>query len=112
MGDVFKNIYNCGGFAPYEYKMPENWGGEVFSFEDDFPTADEMRNRKQKLNTVDRVILDEIKRMLEETTGDVSQILYEGDLTSTVVKYLCDKGYKVEHIRSLDNPYTKISWRE
>jgi hypothetical protein len=112
MGDILKRVCDYGGFAPYEYKWPESWEGKVLSFEDDFPTADKMRNRKQKLNTADRVILDEIKRTLEETTGDVSQILYEGDLTSTVVKYLCDKGYKVEHIRSLDNPYTKISWRE
>lgn len=110
MGDMLRKAYGCGGFSPYEYMWPDEWEGDVIEYEDDFPTADEMRNRETKLSTVDRIILDEIKTALKESDSSVNQVLYEGDITSTVVKYLCEKGYKVEHIRSLDNPYIKISW--
>lgn len=109
MGDVFKNIYNCGGFAPYEYKMPENWGGEVFSFEDDFPTADEMRDRKQKLSTIDMAILDEIKKLLD-SANDCTSITYEGSLSSTVKKFLYERGYKITAGRQYNTDYTTISW--
>lgn len=110
MGDMLRKAYGCGGFAPYEYEWPDDWGGDVFDFEDDFPTADEMRNREQKLNTVDKVILEKIKNALKETSKDINYILFEGEISPKVDRYLYEKGYKIDRIRSFNKTIYKISW--
>lgn len=112
MGDMLRKAY--GDEYPNFYRnLFGDWDireGTTIEYEDDFPTADEMRNREEELNTADKVILNEIKTALKESNVAVNQVLYEGELSSTVVKYLCEKGYKVDHIRSIDNPCIKISW--
>lgn len=77
----------------------------------DFPTADEIRNRKQELNTTNVAILDKIKRLLNEAC-DCTSVTYEGCLSSAVEKFLCKKGYKISTDRHYNTFYTVISWRE
>lgn len=75
----------------------------------DFPTADEIRNRKQELNTTDVAVLGEIKRLLDEAR-DCTSVIYEGCLSSVVEKFLCKKGYKISADRHYNTFYTVISW--
>ena len=110
---MVNQIYTCGysnvnpGFSLDELDNES----KVFSFEDDFPTADEIRNRKQELNTTDVAVLGEIKRLLNEAC-DCTSITYEGDLSLAVKKFLCEKGYKISTYRQYNTFYTIISWRK
>lgn len=109
MGDMLRKAYG-GGFAPYEYMWPDEWEGDAFDCEDDFPTADEMRSRKKELSTADKIVVDEIANLLNATAPNTYSITYEGYVSSSVVLYLRDKGYSVDYIRRADVPQTMISW--
>lgn len=110
MGDMLRNYRGCGGFPLYEPEWPEN-ESKIFSFEDDFPTADKVRNRKQKLSATDITILGEIKRLID-SANDCTSITYEGCLSSAAKKFLCEKGYKISAVRQYNTDYIVISWRE
>lgn len=109
MGDMLRKAY--GGFAPYDYGWPDDWEDNAIDFVDDFPTAAEMRARKDSLTTSDKIVLDEIKERLNGVTGGTS-ITHEGCLSIAVTKFLCEKGYKIDRDRQYNTEYTIISWRE
>lgn len=112
MRDMFKKA--CRNEYPNFYRNPfGDWEvreGTIIEYEDDFPTADEMRKRKGKCSVADQIILDIIKATLKEVSSDVNQIFYEGELPSTVKKYLYERGYKIDCSRQYNDFYTKISW--
>lgn len=110
MGDMLRKAYGCGGFAPYEYMWPDEWEGDVIEYEDDFPTADDMRSRQKELSTADRIVVNEIANLLNATAPNSHSVLYEGHVSSSVILYLRDKGYTVDYIRRCDIPQTMISW--
>ena len=77
----------------------------------DFPTAMEMRERKNSLTVRDKLALDEIAKLLNEAHERTS-VTYEGCLSSAVKRFLCGKGYKIDTDRQYNTDYTIISWRK
>lgn len=76
----------------------------------DFPTAMEMRERKNSFTVKDKLALNEIVKLLNEAYNCTS-IAYEGCLSSAVKRFLCGKGYKIDTDRQYSD-YTIISWRK
>lgn len=113
MGDMLRKAY--GDEYPNYYINPfgerEIRVGTIIEYEDDFPTAAEMRARKDSLTVADEVTLNEIKKLLGNA-NDCTSITYEGRLSSAVTKFLCEKGYKIDRDRQYNIEYTTISWRE
>lgn len=100
--------YGCRGFVPMDGDILED---TVIQYERDFPTAMEVREQKNSLTVADKLVLDEIARLLNEA-HDCTLITYEGRLSSAVKKFLCKKGYKLGRERQYNTEYTTISWRE
>ena len=80
-------------------------------FLNDFPTAMEMRERKNSLTVKDKLALNEIAKLLNEA-HDRTLVTYEGCLSSAVKRLLCGKGYKIDTDRQYNTDYTIISWRK
>ena len=77
----------------------------------DFPTAMEMRERKDSFTVKDKLALNEIAKLLNET-HDRTSVTYEGCLSSAVKRFLCEKGYKIDTAQQYNTSYTIISWRK
>ena len=77
----------------------------------DFPTAMEMRERKDSFTVKDKLALNEIAKLLNET-HDRTSVTYEGCLSSAVKRFLCGEGYKIDTGRQYNIDYTIISWRK
>ena len=80
-------------------------------FLNDFPTAMEMRERKNSLTVKDKLALNEIAKLFNEA-HDRTSVTYEGCLSSAAKKFLCGKGYKIDTVRQYNTDYTIISWRK
>lgn len=77
----------------------------------DFPTAMEMRERKNSFTVKDKLALNEIAKLLNEA-HDRTLVTYEGCLSSAAKKFLCEKGYKISTGQQYNTTYTTISWRK
>lgn len=77
----------------------------------DFPTAMEMRERKDSFTVKDKLALNEIAKLLNET-HDRTSVTYEGCLSSAVKRFLCGKEYKIDTGSQYNTDYTIISWRK
>lgn len=77
----------------------------------DFPTAMEMRERKDSFTVKDKLALNEIAKLLNET-HDRTSVTYEGCLSSAVKRFLCGNGYKIDTGSQYNTDYTIISWRK
>ena len=77
----------------------------------DFPTAMEMRERKNSFTVKDKLALNEIAKLLNEA-HDRTLVTYEGCLSSAVKRFLYGKGYKIDTDRQYNTDYTIISWRK
>ena len=77
----------------------------------DFPTAMEMRERKNSFTIKDKLALDEIAKLLNEA-HDRTSVTYDGCLSSVVKRFLCEKGYKISTGQQYNITYTTISWRK
>lgn len=77
----------------------------------DFPTAMEMRERKDSFTVKDKLALNEIAKLLNET-HDRTSVTYEGCLSSVVKRFLCGEGYKIYTGSQYNTDYTIIYWRE
>lgn len=80
-------------------------------FLNDFPTAMEMRERKNSFTVKDKLALNEIAKLLNEA-HDRTSVTYEGCLSSAVKRFLCGKGYRIDTGRQYNTDYTTISWRK
>ena len=95
--------------------MEDRAGNTCVEYEEDFlkdfPTAMEMRERKNSLTVKDKLALNEIAKLLNEA-HDRTLVTYEGCLSSAVKRFLCGKGYKIDTDWQYNTDYTIISWRK
>ena len=95
--------------------MEDRTGNTCVEYEEDFlkdfPTAMEMRERKNSLTVKDKLTLNEIAKLLNEA-HDRTLVTYEGCLSSAVKRFLCGKGYKIDTDWQYNTDYTIISWRK
>lgn len=95
--------------------MEDKIGNTYVEYEEDFlkdfPTAMEMRERKNFLAVKDKLALHEIAKLLNEAQ-DRTSVTYEGCLSSAVKRFLFGKGYKIDTDRQYNTDYTIISWRK
>ena len=95
--------------------MEDRIGNTCVEYEEDFlkdfPTAMEMRERKNSLTVKDKLALNEIAKLLNDA-HDRTLVTYEGCLSSAVKRFLCGKGYKIDTDRQYNTDYMIISWRK
>ena len=95
--------------------MEDRIGNTCVEYEEDFlkdfPTAMEMRERKNSLTVKDKLALNEIAKLLNEVY-DHTSVTCEGCLSSAAKKFLCEKGYKISTGEQYNITYTTISWRK
>ena len=95
--------------------MEDRIGNTCVEYEEDFlkdfPSAMEMRERKNSLTVKDKLALNEIAKLLNEA-HDCTLVTYEGCLSSAAKKFLCEKGYKISTAQQYNITYTIISWRK
>lgn len=95
--------------------MEDRIGNTCVEYEEDFlkdfPTAMEMRERKNSFTIKDKLALNEIAKLLNEAHERTS-VTYEGCLSSAVKRFLCGKGYKISTGEQYNTTYTTISWRK
>ena len=95
--------------------MEDRTGNTCAEYEEDFlkdfPTAMEMRERKNSFTIKDKLALDEIAKLLNDAY-DRTSVIYEGCLSSAAKKFLCEKGYKISTTQQYNITYTIISWRK
>jgi len=95
--------------------MEDRIGNTCVEYEEDFlkdfPTAMEMRERKNSFTVKDKLALNEIAKLLNEA-HDRTSVTYEGYLSSAVKRFLCGKEYKIDISQQYNVEYTIISWRK
>lgn len=95
--------------------MEDRIGNTCVEYEEDFlkdfPTAMEMRERKNSFTVKDKLALNEIVKLLNET-HDRTSVTYEGCLSSAVKTFLREKRYEIDTVQQYNTDYTIISWRK
>ena len=95
--------------------MEDRIGNTCVEYEEDFlkdfPTAMEMRKRKNSFTVKDKLALNEIVKLLNEAHNCTS-ITYKTGLSSAIKRFLCEKGYKIDTNYQYITDYTIISWRK
>lgn len=93
--------------------MEDRIGNTCVEYEEDFlkdfPTAMEMRERKNSLTVKDKLALNEIAKLLNEA-HDCTLVTYEGYAPKLVRKFLESKDFKIECGDQYNQSYTVISW--